>query len=238
MQTTFKPTSNKRGFTYQLSEYGEAFIDLAWKSTHPVVDIGCAFGVATLPALEVGANVIAVDISEDHLQTLRDNTPAHYQTRLETLKKRFPNETSFESDSLGAIYISHVLPFLSPAEIRKATQKLYDWLVPGGKIIVISMSPYIKLCKNFLPIYESRKKEGMEWAGLIENLSLYADDKEFVKKLPETLNHMDLDDFRREFSNAGFHIDQLEYFGDPENLLPTALKMDGRERIGMIATKI
>ena len=153
MESKVLPTQNKRGFTYKLSKYGDAFLDYARKSKYPVVDIGCAYGVATIPALRTGANVIAVDMDANHLQTIQESVPEKWRKRLTLLQGKFPFELNFAEASIGAFYISHVLPFLTPEEIGEAVHKLYKWLVPGGKVFIISFSPFIKLCEGFLPVY-------------------------------------------------------------------------------------
>ena len=53
-------TENKNGFTYSLTSFGKAFVDFATESEAPVVDVGCAYGIATLPALLAGAGRAAL----------------------------------------------------------------------------------------------------------------------------------------------------------------------------------
>src|SRR5688572_28965717 len=103
-------TINKKGFTYQLTSFGKAFINYVSRSAHPVMDIGAAYGVATLPALLHGATVIAVDLDEVHLKILQESVDPSLLTRLHTFKKRFP-DFDMRSESLGAVYMSQVLPF-------------------------------------------------------------------------------------------------------------------------------
>lgn len=236
MKLNYKSTQNKRGFTYQLSKYGEAFVNYAGQVQFPVVDIGCAYGIATLPVLEAGGEVIAIDVSKQHLAQLLQNVPKNLHKKLYTIEGRFP-EFNLTPSSVGAIYISHVLPFLSPQEIEVAMQKLHKWLIPGGKVFMVSFSPFIKLCEAFLPLYEEKKRIGLPWAGFIDNLSKYVENKEFQTNLPNNLNHLDVDDYERMADKFNFHIESLEYFGDPRHLLPKALALDGRERVGAIFVK-
>jgi len=231
------PTLNKRGFTYELSIFGESFLDFARQINHPVIDIGCAFGTVSLIALESGCEVISIDLSKHHLCQLIKKAPVKDIDRLTVRNEKFPMETNFRPNSIGAIYISHVIPFLSPEEVEHAVAKLYNWLVPGGKVFVVSFTPFIKLCAPYLPIYREKKRKGEPWAGLIENVSHFTTDPLFSNNLPERLNHMDVSDYRRVFERHAFEIEQLEYFGDEENLLPETLKLDGKERLGLIANK-
>ena len=236
-QSNYSPTLNKRGFTYQLSIFGEAFLDFARQINRPVMDIGCAYGIASLIALDSGCEVIAVDLSKDHLRQLVKEAPVNGLNRLTVRNEKFPMQTNYPSNFIGAIYISHVMPFLSPEEVETAVAKLYDWLVPGGKVFIVSFTPFIKLCEPYLPVYFEKKRKGEPWAGLINNLSAYTTDPEFSKKLPEMLNHMDLSDYQRVFESHKFKVERLEYFGDQEELLPKILRLDGKERLGLIAKK-
>ena len=57
------PTLNQRGFmSATIDEYSKKFVEYAATTSDEVLDIGCAYGVATLAALEKGARVLAVDI--------------------------------------------------------------------------------------------------------------------------------------------------------------------------------
>src|SRR3990170_5535626 len=110
-------TKNKKGFTYTLSSFGKAFINAAAKSSKPVMDIGAAYGVATLPALLTGAKVIAVDIEEKHLLSIANSVNSPLRNQLITLRERFPH-FDLLPNSLSAVYMSQVLPFLTGTEIE------------------------------------------------------------------------------------------------------------------------
>ncbi|MGD1841814.1 MAG: class I SAM-dependent methyltransferase [Thermonemataceae bacterium] len=230
------PTQNKRGFTYELSHIGEAFITFCKTASHPVADIGCAYGVATLPALEQGANVIALDINKQHIQELEARVPTALSSQLTTIVAQFP-AVDFEKNSLSAVYMSQVLPFLQSAEIQLAVQKIYDWLVPGGKVFLVSFTPYLKHCASYIPVYEEKVKNGEPWAGYIADLPAYSKDNPIADQLPNSIYHADTHDLTRVFGDL-FRIDHLDYFGDEQQTLPAWIRHDGRERVGMIATKI
>jgi len=229
-------TNNQRGFTYLLSPFGEAFVDFSKNSKYPVLDVGAAFGVATIPALEAGANVIAVDLDKSHLEKLVQNVPAHLKDKVKTIASRF-QDVKFPSNSLGAVYISQVLPFLNGQEIEDRFQKIYEWLVPGGKLFVVSFTPYIQHVASYIPLYEQKKSQDLAWAGYISDLSKYSFDNEIAKNLPNQINHLDADDLRMTCLKYGFIVEKLELFGDPHNTLPQGIKFDDRERVGLIARK-
>ena len=47
----------------------------------PILDIGAAYGVNTIPALKNGATVIANDLEQSHLDILVVNTPKKYRKK-------------------------------------------------------------------------------------------------------------------------------------------------------------
>jgi chorismate-pyruvate lyase len=236
MITTTKSTQNKKGFTYQLTSFGKAFINFASRSAYPVMDIGAAYGVATLPALLHGAHVIAVDLDDTHLRVLQESVDPSLHSRLHTFRKRFP-DFDMRSESVGAVYMSQVLPFLTGSEIEEGARKIHDWLIPGGEVFIVNFTPYIGHVSSFIPLYEARKKQGKRWAGYIEDLSRFSDQPEIFEQLPNQIHHIDADDLRWAFEKAGFVIKEIRYFGEEEGPLPSGLRLDGRERVGMIACK-
>ncbi|HZI25556.1 MAG TPA: chorismate lyase [Chryseolinea sp.] len=229
-------TKNKKGFTYTLTSFGKAFINAAAKASKPVMDIGAAYGVATLPALLTGAKVIAVDIEDKHLLSIANSVNGPLKNQLITLKERFPH-FDLLPQSLSAVYMSQVLPFLSGAEIEEGIQKIYDWLVPGGEAFVVSFTPYIDHVSSFIPLYEERKRNGIRWAGQIDDLSRFSAHPHIYKNLPNQIHHVDLDDLKWIFEKVGFVVKEARYFGEEEGPLPEGIKMDGRERVGLIAYK-
>jgi chorismate-pyruvate lyase/SAM-dependent methyltransferase len=236
MSTLAVSTKNKKGFTYPLTSFGKAFVNFAARSSHPVMDIGAAYGIATLPALLHGAHVIAVDVEAAHLAALRDSIDPSVALRLNTFQKRFP-DFDMRSESLGAVYMSQVLPFLKGTEIELGARKIYDWLVPGGEVFIVSFTPYIRHVSSFIPLYETRKLRGERWAGYISDVSAFSDQPEIREQLPNEIHHIDADDLKWAFELAGFEIKEIRYFGEEEGALPPGISFDGKERVGMIARK-
>jgi ubiquinone/menaquinone biosynthesis C-methylase UbiE len=230
------PTQNQRGFTYQLTHVAQAFIDFAAQATLPVVDIGAAYGVATLPLLEKGASVVAIDLSQDHLDQLSVNVAEADRERLTLLNGRFPDIT-LPTTPVAAVYLSQVLPFLTPDEVREGARVLYNWLAPKGKVFVVSFTPYLAHVADYIPVYEEKKAAGLPFAGFVDDLSRYCSDDYVKSQLPNQINHVDEDDLRQSFTDAGFAIERLATFGDENDDLPSGIKFDNRERVGMIALK-
>jgi chorismate-pyruvate lyase len=229
-------TKNKKGFTYQLTSFGKAFVQYASQASKPVMDIGAAFGVATLPAIEAGAKVIAVDVEEKHLSAIADSVDPSLRGQLVTINEKFP-EFELPADSLSAVYMSQVLPFLKGEDIERGAKKIYDWLTPGGEVFVVSFTPYISHVESFIPLYEARRDAGVRWAGYVNDLSRFSNDPKIFKHLPNEIHHIGLEDLQWVFEQAGFEIKEARYFGEEEGALPEGIRMNGRERVGLIASK-
>src|SRR5262245_32852905 len=106
------PTLNQMGWmTVGLDAFSQAFVDFAPTAPGPVLDIGAAYGVASIAALNKGARVIANDLDPRHLEILRDNAPSAYARNLSLRPGAFPDELDFEEDSLGGILACRILHF-------------------------------------------------------------------------------------------------------------------------------
>ena len=103
----------------------------------PVLDIGAAYGVATIPALKNGAHVIANYLEEKHLQILKNKVPLSYLSHLDLKSGRMPNELDIEKNSLGAVLTSRVLSFVLPEELELSFKKIFRWLKSGGEFFFL-----------------------------------------------------------------------------------------------------
>src|SRR5262245_39091772 len=97
----FIPTLNRMGYmTSTLDPVSLSFIKFAAELDFQVLEIGAAYGVATIPDLQKGAKMIANDLDERHLQVLKKNIPEECKPRLQTMTARFPNEIYLEPESV------------------------------------------------------------------------------------------------------------------------------------------
>ncbi len=228
-------TFNRMGHSItQLTEYSLAFIDFSKSAQKPVLDIGAAFGVCTIPALEAGARVIANDIDQRHLDIIKEKTPASLLPHLELKLGRLPDQLDFEENSLSAIHASQVFHFLTGDEITIAFKKIFKWLTPGGKFFLIASSPYVSMLQNFIPTYLERKQSGEPWPGMINDLSCYTNHP-VAQDNPPFFNFLDQDILERALLKEGFTIEKATLFNRIH--MPDHIKLDGRENVGVIAVK-
>ena len=216
-----------------LNKYTNAFLDYVSEITDPIFDIGVAYGFTTLKALKRGANVIANDLSAEHLEILKENTPHQYLKNLTLLPGRFSQDISLEENSLGAVLASRVMHFLTGDEIEIGLEKIYSWLKPQGKIFITAETVYKKTFEKFIPIYEARKQKQVPWPGETDNLHEYASKQ--VKNLPNFINFLDQEVLERALEKAGFIIEESSMFTKAH--LPNGATLNGKETVGIIAIK-
>lgn len=216
-------TLNQMGFSCTDNDViTEAFFEYAVQCQAPVLDVGAAYGAASIPALQKGATVISNDIEEKHLLILRQKTPEIYWQKLYLNNDRFPNETNFAKNTIGGIIIRKVLHFLKPKEIEMAFEKMKKWLIPGGQVFIITLSPYWPGFKNdFLNIYEKRWQSGISWPGVVHNLKKYCIPSIPPENLPKYLHVMDERPLRNALEKKGFIIHKAILFDDAFNGKPS-----------------
>lgn len=199
----FVPTLNATGWmTLQLDPISEAFVEFAAQCGAECLDIGCAYGVATLPALARGARMLACDMEEQHLEILRQRTPAEHRDLLRTQTATLP-VVSFPAQSFGAILCSRALHFLQGPDITTSVQLMAQWLKPGGHLYLVADSPYGGPWASRAAEYERRKAAGDPWPGLVSAfLELLAPGSDPARH-PKFINPLDPDILRREVEAAG-----------------------------------
>jgi SAM-dependent methyltransferase len=229
------PTINKMGYMMQESDpYRDAFIEYAKTAQAPLLDIGAAYGIATIAAIKNGATVIANDLEPVHLEILQQEIPQYLKSQLRCYLGHFPSETSFESESLSGVLIAQVMHFLTGNDITEGLNKIYQWLKPGGKIFVVTASPYMKMVQKNIPIYEQKKALGNPWPGLIFDMHNYYSSRH-NNQIPNFLHFMDQDILNKVVTEAGFVIEKISTFSRID--FDEEVRLDGRENVGVIAVK-
>lgn len=224
------PTLNHRGFMLEsLDLYSQQFAEYAGTIDGEVLDIGCAYGIATQAALKNGARVLACDMDEGHVAILMQETADEMHERLRTAVGVLP-DVDFPDNSFGAILCSRVLHFLLSAEIRASLEKMHQWLTPGGRVFLVADSPYSGFWSSAAPEYERRKFNGEEWPGFLEDVAQLLPSKKLPDGMLPYLNPLDPDILSRECQRAGFVVETAEFFGRDGSL-------DGRDHAGLVASK-
>lgn len=241
----FKITSNRHGVMHGMNLISRAFVEFSGNCYGTVLDIGCAYGVATIPALRSNPyiRVIACDVSQKHLEVLaqdvksiEDSDEVILTDRLTLINERFP-DFELPENSVDAVLISHVLPFLSGKEIEIGIGKIAKFLKPNGVLYVSSYSIYNKVMQKYIIEYEKRKAAGDPWPGEVEDASEYWDNSNpLTAMLPKKLNHLEPCIIEPFLEANRFNIQYMGFLG-VEKEIPDEMKHDGRECMGLIASK-
>jgi SAM-dependent methyltransferase len=200
------PTLNHTGWmTEGLDEVSRAFTEYAATVAGECLDIGCAYGVATLPALAAGARVLACDIEPRHLEILAQRVPAGDRPRLRCQAGAMPG-VDFPPGSFGTILCARALHFLEGRDIEMTVGKMYDWLTPGGCVFLVADSPYVGPWFTRAAEYERRKAEGHPWPGFVEDYRALLPASANPADHPLFINPLDPDILRRVAGDAGFEV--------------------------------
>ena len=226
------PCLNGRGFMEKdLNGISVRFVDESAKIGGISLDVGCAYGIATLAALKGGSEVVACDMDQAHLDILLKETPEKDKPRLTTKKGTLPG-VDFKNQSFVAIHCSRCLHFLVPEELKLTLEKMYNWLQPGGKIYLITDTCFSGPWKKYLPEFDRRKAEGDPFPGFIEDALKCLPVSKLPKGMTPHMNCLDPDTLARECKLAGFEIIEADFLGPARSEAKYA-----KDHAGIIAIK-
>lgn len=229
------PTRNQTGWTSnQLNEVSQLFVEYCRTAPLPVLDIGAACGIAALPALAAGATVIANDLDPAHLCEIQKAVPPQDAARLVLMPGRFPRYLRFLGGSLGAVHASNVFHFLTGPQVEQGLESIAHWLAPEGKLFLQVSTPWQEPFREFVPVFETRRKTGVAWPGWMENTREYSTHRK-LDQIPASLNLLDDVTLRRACEKAGLVVEDAWLYRRRD--LPASLYLDGRECAGLIAHK-
>jgi SAM-dependent methyltransferase len=181
------------GFIIANNDYGymiaepddlmRAFVSFACKFDTPCVDVGAAFGVASLYAIDQGVkHIIAIDPEQSHLDYIEQQFNTKQQQKGQQIELEcgyFPKTINLDNHTVCAILISRVLHFLSGQEITDLLRQAYKILIPGGRIFISTISPYVNLLLDYIETYEENENsDNIEWPGEIDDLRKYLPDSD------------------------------------------------------------
>ena len=227
------PTLNRMGYMKQhLDEYTQAFVDYAAHSKELVLEIGCAYGFVVQEVLKNGGNIIASDLSEEHLKMVLNNTPKEHLERLFLYPAYFPKDLTLPNESVGAVLASRILHFLNGDEVGEGLGRIHNWLKKDGKFYFTAVTPYhASFRESFENVYQDRVANKEEWPGIIEDQwVINPTHKEYVEPF---LNVFDIPQLEELLPKHGFKVDKISLFSYPED---TASGDIGH--VGFVATKI
>ena len=226
------PCLNGRGFMEQdLNNISKSFVEESSELEGLSLDVGCAYGIASIAALKKGSKVLASDMDQAHLDILLKETPEELKDNLTTKLGTLPN-IDFKNESFMTIHCSRCLHFLTPNELIETLRNMYNWIQPGGRIYLITDTCYSGPWKNYLPEFEKKLEAGDPFPGFIENVLDCLPIPRLPKGMTPHMNCLDPDTLSRECISAGFEIITSKYFGPSR-----ASSNYGKDHAGIIAIK-
>jgi len=233
---TMVPTMNGTGFMFEVrDEYANDWIRYSGSIPDPVLELGCAYGVSTIPALEAGARVVASDMEPGHLEVLQEKVPEKLRANLTCVAAKLP-EADFEKNHFGAILCSRVLHFMTGEEIDASVAKMASWLKPGGRLYLVADTPY-GIWRKAIPAFEEGKRTGVRWPGMIVGLHNYLPTEGVKKHIekPAFMNLLDTELLARACTEAGLRVERATFIDRTD--FRGLGRMDGRENAGAMAIK-
>jgi SAM-dependent methyltransferase len=209
------PTLNGHGFMeLELNPTSQRLVERAAGLDGPLLDLGCAYGVATLAALSRGASVVACDMDKRHLRVLRRRAPRRHRARLSTIAATLP-DVDFPPQSFAAVHCSRCLHFLRPEELRIALRKMRQWLRPGGQAYLVTTTCHARPWDAHLREHQRRKAAGELWPGLIEDVLTCLPLERLEAGMPRHINTLEPDVLQRECTLAGFRVLECGFLDVP-----------------------
>eukprot|EP01134_Creolimax_fragrantissima_P006059 CFRG6059T1 len=193
----------------------------AYDGQLPLVDIGSAYGINTFKAAIAGANVVAIDMSEEQLQYIKeqwesipDNASAGTIT---TMYGQFPELDLVDKNlKASAVLCAEVIHFLRGAELKQTFKRMHDILKPGGLLALTACGLGLYDMAESLDIkaYHSRKARNDPWPGE-EVLSETSDLNESLKlpkvSFPKFMHAFTLEQIRELAEESGFAVESCQH---------------------------
>lgn len=210
------PTLNNKGFmSTSLDPVSAAFTVYAGLAKGWSLDLGCAYGIATLAALDHGARIVACDMEPGHVQVLLSKVPETARDRIKGVAAQMP-KIAFRPNGFSAILCSRALHFLNGEDVMTTVRAMAEWLEPGGKVFLIADTPYTGFWARGAKAYEERKAAGDPWPGFIPDVTQFLPVDARSKRNMRYLNPMDPDTLTRVCADAGLIVEQAAFSGRPD----------------------
>ncbi|KAK3087122.1 hypothetical protein FSP39_002016 [Pinctada imbricata] len=178
-------TLNNRG--YQMATPSPLLQD--WLSSydgqHPLLDIGCAYGINTYKALELGIPTVSMDLEKKHLDILLQNMDKEYRHLSTCVIGELPYSIPFSDNYFSGILCAEVIHFLDGKSIETSIDLIYRKLVPNGKFVMTMASDKLLeyIDKDMHTKFQDDLENGIKWPGEMPM------DAEFTKKFQNIIEN-------------------------------------------------
>jgi SAM-dependent methyltransferase len=208
------------------------------------LEIGCAFGRASLAALGQGCpHVICNDLDAVHLSEV-ERRAAMLQmpsSSLSTIVGAVPAalEAWDPPTSIRAILGANVLHFLTPSEVHRTLRRLHVLAAPGAELFVSLDSPWNAGFQSLWPLYNTRKQAGDEHPGFLRIWGPLRRALPCRLKGIPTYHPMEPEQLRRMLEHSGWHVVSARHFSGNHADNPAGVSLEnGMEMSGAHAMRL
>lgn len=247
-ETLKMPTPNIIGLVKTLNNMGymvtkldiliKKFIDYIGETKGRFLDVGAAFGEASIEALKAGASYgIANDIDEKQLKILENRIDPTLKSKLSYMPGNFPDKVTWpkDSDNLDAILMARVLHFFDGPQIERALKISFEKLKPGGKVFILVSAPYVWQLETLRKVMEENKKKGEKWPGYTKDV--WALSPSMADLIQKEFHMLDFDTLSKAIREAGFIMEYFEEISLLEKSLQKVNSPNGIEALAFIGRK-
>eukprot|EP00045_Choanoeca_perplexa_P006682 m.57571 g.57571 ORF g.57571 m.57571 type:complete len:412 (-) comp13734_c0_seq1:48-1283(-) len=199
----------------------------------PCLELGAAYGVATLPALTLGTAVIANDRDQTQLDTLASHwqqlQPAK-EAQLTLLQGIVPDAlVALPDQSVSHVLAANILHFLPPTELERCLRELKRVMVPGSLLFVEADSPYIAGLGPLYVLYTWRRWLGSKYPGsFVFGSLLRALAPDYFNQV-DHYHLLDTNVLKSVLQGAAFRPEVLDYWSVEDGQDVGTTHSDGRE---------
>lgn len=200
------------------------------------LEIGAGFGYFSIKAIEKGAQLNVNDLSQKHLNIFSEALSEHQQSQVKILPGKFTEiAAQVENASLKSVLAQRVFTYMNPDELANTLNLINQKLIAGGKLYIVTQTPYTKQWLNLIPEYEKRKADKQANPGFFNDLEDYSQDNSRKIASQYLLDSPELEAL---LHKSGFTIDKSFYLShNRKSKHSREHKLDGREFVGVIAIK-
>lgn len=210
------PTLNKYGYMFtKFDPIVESFLKMIENNPKQTFfEVGGAYGNVAEKALEKGIeNYYLNDCEERHLKSfarkLNEEGKIHLFPALHLILGRCPEEVILPPSSFDAILVNKVLHFFSPQTIDAFVEWLHDKMKSGGRVFVLTISPFYKGHEELLKDYQKQKKEGVRFPGYCPIYEESHPGQQYPSEAcPTSLLFMEIETLKDLFVQHGFQIEE------------------------------
>lgn len=103
------------------------------------------------------------------------------------------------------MHARNVLHFLTGAQVRQGMESIAHWLAPGGRVFIQASTPWQAPWREFVEVFEGRRRAGVEWPGWMEDTREFSTHRK-LSQIPGSLHLLDEGTLRRECEAAGLEV--------------------------------